>query len=42
MRISKTFIVADLTLFQPNMNLGYLKGNLRMSFPQAKVDDAGC
>ena len=42
MGISKTLNVADLTLFQPDMNLGYLEGNSRMSFPQAEVTDASC
>ena len=42
MRISNTFNVADVTLFQPYMNLGYPVGNSRTSFPQAKVIDAGC
>ena len=41
MGISKTFNVADLTLFHPNMNLGYPEGNLRTSFPQAEVTEAG-
>ena len=33
MRISKTFNVADLTLFQSDMNLRYPKSNSRTSFP---------
>ena len=41
MRISKTFNVADLTLFQPDMNLGYPKSNLRTSFLQVEVINAG-
>ena len=40
MRISKTFNVADLTLFQPDMNLGYPENNSRMSFPQVEMIDA--
>ena len=32
MRISKTFNVADLTLFQLDMNLGHAEGNSRTSF----------
>ena len=39
--ISKTFNVADLTLFQPYMNLGYPKRNSRMSFLQVEVIEAG-
>ena len=42
MRISKTFNVVDLTLFQPYMNLGYPESNSRTSFPQVEVIDAGC
>ena len=37
MRISKTLNVADLTLFQLNMNLGYLESNSRTSFSQVEV-----
>ena len=32
MGISKTFIVADITLFQPYISLGYPENNLRLSF----------
>ena len=41
MRILKTFNVADLTLFQSNMNLGYPESNSRMSFSQVEVTIAG-
>ena len=36
MRISKTFNVADLTLFQLDMNLGHAEGNSRTSFRKRK------
>ena len=41
MRISKTFNITDITLFQPDMNLGYLKSISRTSFSQVEVTDAG-
>ena len=41
MGIPKTFNVADLTLFQPDMNLGNPEGDSRTSFPQAEVTEAG-
>ena len=37
MGISKTFNVANLTLFQLDMNLGYPESNSRMSFSQVEV-----
>ena len=40
MGISKTFDVANFTLFQPDMNLGYPEGNSMTSFPQVEVIDA--
>ena len=40
MGISKTFNVVDLTLFQPDMNLGYPESNLRTSFLQVEVIDS--
>ena len=41
MRISNTFNVADLILFQPYMNLGYPESNSRTSFLQEEVIDVG-
>ena len=41
MRISKTFNIPNLTLFQPDMNLGYPESNSRMSFSQVEVTDVG-
>ena len=40
MGISKTFNVADLTLFQPDLNLGYPESNSGTSFSQLEVTDA--
>ena len=37
MRISKTFNVVDLTLFQKDMNFGYPESNSRTSFPRVEV-----
>ena len=39
MRISKTFNVVNLTLFQSYMNLGYPESNSRTSFPQVEGTD---
>ena len=41
MRISKTFNVPNLTLFQLDMNLGYPESNSRMSFSQVEVTEQG-
>ena len=38
--ISKTFNVADFTLFQLDMNLRYPKSNSRTSFPPMEVTNA--
>ena len=40
MGISKTFNVVDLTLFQPDMNLGYPESNSMTSFSRVEVTDA--
>ena len=40
-RISKTFNVADLTLFQSYMNLRYPESNLRTSSSQVEMNDIG-
>ena len=41
LRVSKTFNVVDLTLFQLDMHLRYLESNSRTSFPQVEVTIAG-
>ena len=41
MKISKTFNVSNLILFQSTMNLGYLESNSRTSSSQVEVTDAG-
>ena len=41
MRISKTFNVADLILFHPDMNLRHPKSISRTSFPQVEAIDTG-
>ena len=40
MRISNIFNVAELTLFQPDMNLGYPENNSRTSFSRVEVIEA--
>ena len=41
MEISKTFNVVDITLFQPDMSLGYPKNHSRLSSLRVEVNDRG-